>query len=524
MRDKKNFRTSEWEDPSQGSSDFRAGRRKPGRAYARYRGTNPAFYAKKGEPADTLVARAVLAEIGVEVSRLKKPSDEIAVLLVNFSECFEPQMRDLVIDAPRPSLIPTQEPEGQVSREESFLHGAEEMPGWAEGINSCEPSFDFGVPVNPSRTLYREKDSVKGREDPAADVDKSIAKFSEESLLNRSMSSIGSKSWAESSYRRSNDSDEEHYDAKEYFEKLKEEIQQMLKETPHEEDTVKPKPDKPSTVGQAGLKPAPWVETKFVETENYRKVVGSLPADVAAKECSFLKITANHKQARKKRFQSLYGYLDEVMTKLVYDFLNSKHRGKLASLNHHPFNQVNVEKYCRNPYKIFSLYLQGNIMQKLWRVKEAEGEDRGPYTAFDMDIWGADPRFFSANMEISFDETPFIPWQVFFDRHPLAEWLVSLFLSKQDGVPPLMDQSAPPMRRDPQRKVNFYQKPQNIPYEKKPSFRKKVENVTSKPDIWSLQTATSSAPSPDAENFPSISPGIPDCMKYITAASAWGDE
>lgn len=73
---------------------------------------------------------------------------------------------------------------------------------------------------------------------------------------------------------------------------------------------------------------------------------------------------------RKKYFMQKYGYLDQILCQLVYEILNSKKKLMLNKLSSNGFNQESVEKYCKNDYKIFSMYTQGNILPKIWFYKE----------------------------------------------------------------------------------------------------------------------------------------------------------
>ncbi len=73
-------------------------------------------------------------------------------------------------------------------------------------------------------------------------------------------------------------------------------------------------------------------------------------------------LTLEEQQRRKEVFKKKYGYLDPVLCQIVYEILNSKKRAVLNSHSIIGFNQKSVEKYCSNPYKIFSLLVQGNII------------------------------------------------------------------------------------------------------------------------------------------------------------------
>lgn len=120
-------------------------------------------------------------------------------------------------------------------------------------------------------------------------------------------------------------------------------------------------------------------------------------------------MSAEEKENRRKAFLQRYGYLDSIMNQIVYEILNSKQRVSLNKFSANGFNQKSVERYCENKYKIFSLFLQGDIVSKVWLYKDRLGQVQGPFMSYDMDIWNGEGSYFSPELKIALNNNTFLP-------------------------------------------------------------------------------------------------------------------
>ena len=77
-----------------------------------------------------------------------------------------------------------------------------------------------------------------------------------------------------------------------------------------------------------------------------------------------------------------------------------------------------MEKFCKNEYKIFSMYGQGNILTQYWLIKDEKGNVSGPFISFDMDVWNATENHFSDKFKIAFYKSKFIDFKKFLIRDP----------------------------------------------------------------------------------------------------------
>lgn len=147
-----------------------------------------------------------------------------------------------------------------------------------------------------------------------------------------------------------------------------------------------------------------------------------------------LKLTPAEKEARHAAFIDKYGYLDPIICTLVYDILNSKKRAVMNQLSANGFNQKSVEKYCINKYKIFSLYMQGDIISKVWLYKDKLGMIHGPFMAYDMDIWNGEKNYFSEDLLISIDNAPFLNMNLYLNRSSVVLKIIEEFLRKTEEL------------------------------------------------------------------------------------------
>ena len=168
-----------------------------------------------------------------------------------------------------------------------------------------------------------------------------------------------------------------------------------------------------------------------------------------------------------------YGYLDPIMSTLCYEILNSKRRTSMNQHSVNGFNQKSVERYCANKYKIFSLFMQGDIITKVWLYKDKLGFVHGPFMSYDMDIWNGEqsPPYFSDDLLVSLDNGPFVNIQLWVNRSAVVMKLVEDFMAKTDEMKKVQMNMPGAFRNgfDASR------------YEKKYSFHKKSENETNVP-------------------------------------------
>lgn len=160
----------------------------------------------------------------------------------------------------------------------------------------------------------------------------------------------------------------------------------------------------------------------------------------AAQNDETLKLTPAERAQRTEAFLAKYGYLDPIMCQLCYEILNSKRRGVMDKRSANGFNQKSVERFCANKYKIFSMFVQGDIINKVWFYKDKLGMVHGPFMSYDMDIWNADPNYFSDDVSVRLDNSPFLNIKLWLNRSSLALKSVEEYMNKGDmfngAVPP----------------------------------------------------------------------------------------
>jgi hypothetical protein len=147
----------------------------------------------------------------------------------------------------------------------------------------------------------------------------------------------------------------------------------------------------------------------------------------AVEKDEVLKLSDSEKVQRQQLFLAKYGYLDPIMCQLCYEILVSKSRQTINELSTNGFNQKSVERYCANKYKIFSLFLQGDIISKVWFYRDKNGIVLGPFMSFDMDIWNAEKEFFHPEVMIALDRSPFLSIQFWVHRSSIVLKIVDKF-------------------------------------------------------------------------------------------------
>ena len=186
----------------------------------------------------------------------------------------------------------------------------------------------------------------------------------------------------------------------------------------------------------------------------------------AVEKDEVLKFTEAEKAHRQQQFLAKYGYLDPIMCQLCYEILVSKSRQSINELSANGFNQKSVERYCANKYKIFSLFLQGDIISKVWFYKEKHGPVAGPFMSYDMDIWNGEAGFFSEEVMVSLDQSPFLSILFWVHRSNLVLKIVDKFICLTED----RKKTAPPVGK------RWRQSGEQRRYDKRVSFNKKADS------------------------------------------------
>lgn len=154
-----------------------------------------------------------------------------------------------------------------------------------------------------------------------------------------------------------------------------------------------------------------------------------------------LKLTPAEQAQRSEAFLAKYGYLDPIMCQICYEILNSKRRGQMDKRCANGLNQKSVERFCSNKYKIFSMFVQGDLFAKVWYYKDKLGMINGPFTSYDMDIWNADPNYFSDDLSVRLDNSPFLNIKLWINRSSLALKAVEDYMNRSEMYNGIMQQN-----------------------------------------------------------------------------------
>ena len=146
------------------------------------------------------------------------------------------------------------------------------------------------------------------------------------------------------------------------------------------------------------------------------------------------KISKEERELKKKYFLKKYGFMDSIICQIVYEILSSKKRDLLNKHTANGFNQKSVQKFCANKYKIFSMFMQGNIVSKVWMYKDRKNVIQGPFMSYDMDIWNNQENFFDDETSVAMGSGPFLPLQMYVDRDPIVIEIVDAFLLKSQQM------------------------------------------------------------------------------------------
>lgn len=204
------------------------------------------------------------------------------------------------------------------------------------------------------------------------------------------------------------------------------------------------------------------------------------------------KIPKEERELKKKYFMQKYGYMDPIICQIVYEILNSKKRAMLNKNSANGFNQKSVQKFCSNKYKIFSMFLQGNIISKVWLYKDQSSAIQGPFMSYDMDIWNSDDSFFTENTSIALGTGPFLPIQLYIDRDPIVIEIVENFILKSQQIAETLNQTKQ-NRGFNQQKNN--QKPKNPDKELVNKYQENFPSLgTTTANKWEQAPAKNEAP------------------------------
>lgn len=501
------------------------------------------FYEKKGESSNYYFSRRDLVKIGMMISESTLQSEIVQELVSYQNECFESSPRPLILwcDPQLPDNSPKEKHDS--SEESCFLKDDEVIPDWFEGKQGPDLTFDFGSAVNRGLEMYKErshpivKDEQSPAQEPKNDFDNILENQVEEMMLNASQSQIASRSFGEGKEQGSGDSEEENDVTTDYFKNLQSNIHKMLSDTfdqrEETEGNISFAQERSSLDSNKILENSmlePFYKPAREDTE-YLAWVNTLPQSLQTRLTEFSQMTPEQKEIRKKNFMKSCALLNVVINKLVYDFLNSKQREDFNALSKTGFNQTNVENYCKNDYKIFSLYTRGNVMQKFWRFKNEEETIQGPFNAYDMDIWNFRGETFSKETKISFNEELFLPFLMFIERNPVIEWIVHESITKLTKN----FQKTHHKKANPPKKVIFNKGQYSTSNHQKRNFTKRHPQETkigdwekNEDDIPFRKVQNKKVPEPEALNavddFPAVSSTVIELSVSSKKPSAWDEE
>lgn len=469
------------------------------------------IYKKKKESDHIEIFRQDLVNVGVAIWEHKQETEGIMKLVEEFPDIFEPQKRPVMFNFDEPSNLSINSKSKILKKEDlkseyDYLADNEEIPDWYEPNPPIEVTFDFGNTVSKGMAL--KKETSKAPEDNKAKnfeiLPEEIDRMLEE-LVSKNQNSKNSIEDLEDKQLFNADSESEHSEEKEepekeeqsqeYFKDLHNNIKKMLFSHSEARNDQEEEEDNKSFELQKQIftdnndsdyskptisnivKEEPIIEDQEPQVnhdEEIEKYIKTLPPELQERQQEHAKLTEDELKTRNKYFLENYGFLDMVINKIVYDLLNSKKRPELNKLSAHGFNQNFVEKFCRDPYKIFSLYMQGMIFEKLWRYKNPNEEVQGPFMSYDMDLFNDSNTVFTSKTMISFNDTNLFPINMFIYRAPIVEDMIQNYLAsvrdrfqaQRGGGGGQRQQHHDNRKRNQHhqdKKVNFYKKKGNSP-------------------------------------------------------------
>ena len=98
-------------------------------------------------------------------------------------------------------------------------------------------------------------------------------------------------------------------------------------------------------------------------------------------------------ESSKKKFIIKYIGLVQAINHLAKEAYSiPSRRVEMEKISKIGFTKENVLEFCNIDYKIFSLFMQGNIALKSWIIHKEDGIV-GPLSGFDMDLMYAKGQF-----------------------------------------------------------------------------------------------------------------------------------
>lgn len=144
-------------------------------------------------------------------------------------------------------------------------------------------------------------------------------------------------------------------------------------------------------------------------------------------------MTKEEKEKRKKFFINKYGFMNMMMDNVSRDTLSQFKRKKNQQVPENGMTNDSVAKFTKNNYKIFSMLTQGCMFFKLWFYKDSEGEKKGPFMAFDMDIWNSEG-VLKEDFLISPNDKIYLCYEKFIDRDNSVIDLMGDVIREQERI------------------------------------------------------------------------------------------
>lgn len=521
------------------------------------------FYKRKAEGDFQEVDRQDLVNIGVAVWERKEEHQQITRLIEDFPDCFEITKRPVMINIDEPSYFSLNSRARNSKREESrheldYLAENEETPDWYEANAAEDLAFDFASAVNRGLAIRKETPSFVPEEPKKfssevkfEDIDQMLEElFRKEQSKRVDESSEEEEEHNDSAQHSEHSSSEEQNsngpveESHDYFDNLHNNIKKMFYSNSEHEDEQAQEDDEASMLplnnkilqdinesGEALVVPHEDLPTLSNE-EELRKLIASIPPELQQKQKEFEALTPAEQQKRKEAFLEAYGYLNLAYNNVVYDFLNSKQRLDMSKLSQNGLNQNFVEKFCRNKYKIFTMFMQGNMLEKVWKYQSPTGESLGPFISYDMDIWNGESNVFTSDTWVSFNDSQFIPIGFFLNRAPVVEFLVHKYMMNMEQTrrENYQKNRKPQNNHHQGKRVNFHKKNQQpqTQYRYQPKGSDGNENF---PALGAAETKEppKSEPKPQKnssnEDFPSLAEAMAEIpRKASKGRNDWDDE
>lgn len=172
---------------------------------------------------------------------------------------------------------------------------------------------------------------------------------------------------------------------------------------------------KKEKVPEAALIPIPTENTIESKPENPKDILSNqVLSDRDIELQNLQKLTLLQRSHRKTAFLQKYCYLSSMISQLFRDMMRAPFfkdfRNSTPNLT-----DDNIRMFIDNPYKLFSILLEGDIVSKAWLIKESNGNVKGPFLSFEMDLKLAKDEL-KEDMEISIVGMPYAPLIMYVER------------------------------------------------------------------------------------------------------------